>query len=111
MKPYKYTIKNGKTTFHYKWKELLEFYRLGYKHGDVGGILAYREGVFFTYKMFGTIENPAKHITTWTVAHSPLFEGPMPTDEQIVNPVAKEDTDTRIRYSMMVIDFGMHGKD
>lgn len=61
---------------------MINFVRLGKKHGDVGFILTKREGAMLTYRGFGTIENPIKHITTITIVHNPFFDGEMPTDNQ-----------------------------
>jgi hypothetical protein len=39
MKPKNYTEKNGKTTYHYTFKELKEFLEHGYKEGNNGWIV------------------------------------------------------------------------
>jgi hypothetical protein len=86
MTPIRFTVKNGITTFHYKTSELINFARLGFKHGDVGMILVRREGGMLTYKGFGTIENPFTYLVRMSVMHFPQFHGEMPTDEQRLIP-------------------------
>mgnify|MGYP000980526586 CR=1 FL=1 len=86
MRPIKFTIKNGVTYFHYNLKDLREFIREGKKYGSVGFILTKRKGPELTYRGFGTIENPSKHITTCTFMYLPEFDGEMPSDKEIITP-------------------------
>jgi len=86
MTPTHFTVSDGVTHFHYKFSELLRFYRRGKLHGDVGVILIKRIGKFFVYSGFGTIENPFTHTVTISMEHSDILDGEMPTDEQLLIP-------------------------
>jgi len=82
MKPISYTKKGEVTTFHYKPSELINFVREGHKTGNVGMIVIRRDGGMITYKGFGTLENPRRHIMTISLMHHPSFDGYMISDEQ-----------------------------
>ena len=84
MKPIRFSIKNGVSYFHYKSSEIISFARRGFLYGDVGFILMSRKGNLLTYKGFGTIEKPSKHISSISIVHFPPFDGKMPTDEERV---------------------------
>ncbi|KKL63996.1 hypothetical protein LCGC14_2169540 [marine sediment metagenome] len=108
MTPIKYTVKNGVTTFHYKFSELRNFVRLGLLHGDVGMILVCREGGLITYKGFGTIENPRRTIHTFSIMHLPVLDGEMPTDEEILIP--PKPLFTEKNTSFMILDLSDSNK-
>lgn len=87
MRPIKFTVKNGKTTFHYPFSFLKEFVTIGKRDGTNGMILIGRNGNMFSYKGFGTIENPRTTIRSFHMQHLSLFFGVMPTDEsQLLEP-------------------------
>ena len=102
MTPISFTIKNGTTRFHYKFSDLREWYSLGIKHGDTGMILWSRKENLVTYKCFGTIDAPMKHMLTLTFMHHPMFDGEMPSDEQRLIPPKPIFTAENTR--MMIID-------
>jgi len=81
MRPIKFTVKNGKTIFHYPFSFLREFVTLGQREGNTGMILVGRTGDMFTYKGFGTIENPRTTMFTFHMKHFELMDGPIKTDE------------------------------
>ena len=86
MTPYKFTVKNGITHFHYKYKQLREFVKAGQEDGNVGWILTTREGLLVTYRGYGTIESPAHNIQSISLNHFEPFDGKMPTDEERLIP-------------------------
>lgn len=86
MNPIKFSIKNGKTTFHYPLSFLRKFLAHGKTNGNNGMILVGRTGIFLTYKGFGTIENPRTTILTFHVKHLEVFSGPMPSDKSRCAP-------------------------
>lgn len=86
MTPTYFTISGEVTRFHYKFSELKNFVRNGKEYGNVGIILTKRVGKFFTYRGFGTIENPFTHTVTISMEHSDILDGEMPTDEQLLIP-------------------------
>jgi len=81
MRPIKFTVKNGKTTFHYPFSFLREFVTLGKRDGNTGMILVGRNDNMFAYKGFGTIENPRTSMMTFHMKHFELFGGPLPSDD------------------------------
>lgn len=86
MNPRSFTIKNGITHFHYKYSELKEWIFLGNRDGNVGILLVSRNGNLLTYKCYGTLENPFTTRQTLSIQHHPVFDGVLPSDEQICNP-------------------------
>ena len=78
MKPIK-TIKRGNQTFFvYEKDRFKSFIEDGLKYGDVGFYLHKQDEKTKTYKMFGTIESPSKHITTVTAVNMPDIWYAMP---------------------------------
>lgn len=89
MIPISFTIKDNITIFHYKFSELRDFITRGKTNGNVGIILTRRSGLLFTYRGFGTIENPFWQMITINIYHNNLFDGEMPSDEsRIFDPDA-----------------------
>jgi hypothetical protein len=86
MTPIKFTRKNGETHFHYNISELREFVKQGKAKGNVGVILTKRKGNILTYRGFGVIENPFTHIQTVSIVHWDFFDGPLPSDEEMLIP-------------------------
>lgn len=82
MRPTRFTVSQGKTTFHYPFSFLREFISLGKKEGNVGIILIGRCGEMFSYKGFGTIDNPRTNMITFHMKHFALMSGPLPSDEE-----------------------------
>lgn len=85
MTPVKYTVKDGVTTFHYKFSDLRWFVREGLKNGNVGMILTNREGNIYTSKGFGTYSNPLYEKHTFCIVHCDLF-GKMKSDDDMLIP-------------------------
>ena len=102
MNPYKFTIEGNKTIFHYKKKELKEWYKRGLEFGDCGFILVEREGKILKYQGFGTIEHPSKEEKFISLVHNELFDGKLSTDEEICNPKPKEFSGS---YRLVMINF------
>lgn len=86
MTPTHYTVKGDTTHFHYKPSEIIAFVRAGKKDGNVGPILVRRIGNWVTWKGYGTIENPRTELHSITLQHYEPFNGPMPTDDERLNP-------------------------
>ena len=86
MTPIKFTKRKGETHFHYNITELREFVKQGKATGDVGMILTKRAGNLLTYRGFGVIENPFTHIQTFSIMHWDFFDGPLPSDEEMLIP-------------------------
>ena len=86
MIPYKYTVKDGVTTFHYKLSDLRWFMSEGLKNGNVGMVITNREGVLLTFKGFGTFNNPMYKKHTFCIKHLEWINGTMPTDDQRLIP-------------------------
>jgi len=86
MTPIKYTVKDGVTTFHYKFSDLRWFMGEGLKNGDVGMILTNREGTLLTFKGFGTFNSPMYKKHTFLIKHLEMFNGTMATDDQRLIP-------------------------
>lgn len=85
MTPSRFSIKDNKTIFHYKYSELKEFLTRGFEFGDVGLILVSRKDNIFTYRGFGTIDHPFTFITTINMSHNRILDGELLADEEIVN--------------------------
>jgi hypothetical protein len=98
MTPIKYTVKYDITHFHYNYSELREFVRLGKANGNVGLLLVKREGCFFTYKGFGTIQNPMHSMISVKLRHVAMFDGPMPSDDERLVPPASPSTDYKMIF-------------
>lgn len=86
MTPIGYKKVNGITVFKYNLREFIEWYKLGKEEGNVGSILHSREGSMFRFLLFGTIENPRREPIWFTKIHYDLFDGPLPTDDEILVP-------------------------
>ena len=101
MKPYKYTTKGSSVIYHYHYEELKEFLRLGKEQGNVGWILTKRIGMLFTYRGFGTIDNPVKHLITISFIHDNKLDGEFISDDLIVNPVIKSKDLCSYKYKIL----------
>ena len=86
MTPTSYTVKDNVTYFHYPYPELIDFVRTGCKHGDNGMILTKRQDSLFTYKGFGTYENPRKNILTFISRNLNFGGEDLTDDEQLIPP-------------------------
>ena len=96
MRPFKYTKKEDKITFHYTFSELRKFLEWGFKEGNNGVILIGRDDEFSYYRGFGTIENPWKYIASISMQHDPVYDGELTDPEDIINPPKLETPFTRI---------------
>jgi hypothetical protein len=85
MTPTNFTKKEDTTHLHYKFSDLREFVKRGSKHGDCGVLIVRRNGMFSTYKGYGTIENPIKHLHSISMVYNPMFGNYM-SDEQLLEP-------------------------
>lgn len=88
MTPHKYTKDKESVLYHYKFSELRRFLTEGKKTGDVGLILISRDGDYYNYRGFGTIENPHTWITTLGLIRNESIDGQI-NDDLIVNPEVK----------------------
>lgn len=105
MRPIDYTKKlDGKVVFHYKYADLKAFLKHGFAEGNNGWILMYRNDEFNTYRGFGTIENPCKHLITISMQHNPVYDGKLLTPEEIINP-PKNDKPSMENYRWDILDF------
>lgn len=102
MKPVRFTKKNDKVVFHYTFSDLRRFIVRGKSHGDVGPLLISFNGNLIQYKGFGTIENPFKNMVKLDFNHFPLFDGPLPDPEKIVNPPMQEKS--LVSYKFIMLD-------
>ena len=101
MTPTHYTIKDGVTTFHYPFSWWRYFVTRGKEVGDVGPILIKREETLMIYRMFGTIENPCTTPHKMSMKHHEIFDGPLPTDQEICTPPKPREKGD---YSFHIID-------
>lgn len=74
MKPIRQSEKDGKITYHYSFKALRWFITQGRLTGDVGYIKITKEGLYNTFRGYGTIENPSKYLLTISIRDYPLFD-------------------------------------
>ncbi len=84
MTPIRYKVKDGTAYFSYKYSELKQWLYYGNTEGTSGMILYSRNGSFFTYKCYGTLEHPNKSRQTLTVIWHPMFNGKEPTNDEIL---------------------------
>lgn len=103
MTPYKYSIKNGLTVFHYRYSELKEFVTRGKQFGDCGMILVKRKENMLVNKGYGTIENPNKSLLTFVQIHHEGFFGKLPTNDEIINPPESRNT-WEMRFVILNMD-------
>ena len=111
MKPIKYKLKNNIATFIYDKEELKRFHELGKEFGDVGGIITsidYNKQ-FVNYDWYGTIEAPNRFLSKVTVVNDEVYDGKLPTPEEIINPVKTEESVTH-SYRFDILDFSEDGK-
>lgn len=101
MTPVRFSVKNGITTFHYSFKDLREWAKRGYEHGDCGLLLFKRQDSILFYGGFGTIEHPQKVYHEFTMIHNPFFDGTMPPDEARLKPPVPPEGFT---HSFKIID-------
>lgn len=89
MIPLAYKKNKDSVIFRYETSELKEWLRLGRLEGNVGAILIHIDYTrnIKTFAVFGTIDKPNTVRTTWHMRHFDLFDGNIPTPEQIINPV------------------------
>ena len=99
MRPFKFTVKEGVTTFHYRFSELRKFLEMGFTEGNVGWILTQRSGETRTYRGFGTIESPRTILTTIEFTSIALF-GESISDEDVIKPI----TAPKREWSFYLID-------
>jgi hypothetical protein len=95
MNPISFTKCGDTTYFHYRYSDLRRFVRDGKRDGNVGLILTKRNSKISTYRGFGTIENPFRYIATVSLMRNDVFDGPRPTDDEILSPPKEEFADFR----------------
>ena len=101
MTPTHFIKRSNTTYFRYNSAEVREFVRLGKRDGNVGVIATSRTGNHWTYKGFGTIENPRRTVHKITMCWFPSFDGPMPTDEQFCTPIKPFFTPENTRFTIL----------
>lgn len=86
MRPRYYTIKNGKTTFHYHMSDWRAFLQKTKEQDTIGAVLMDRIGYQLHYRM---INDPA--CDNFTLMHNEPFWGKMPTDDELCRePIPKK---------------------
>lgn len=111
MKPIKYELKNNVATFIYDKEELKRFHELGKEFGDVGGIMTsidYNKN-FLHYDWYGTIESPNIFLSRVTVINNEVYDGKLPTPEEIINHKKTEEKITH-SFKFDILDFSKYEK-
>lgn len=101
MKPISYNKKGNDVYFHYSFRDLKHFLKIGFDSGDCGMLLISFVNGFMKFKGFGTLEHPRKEIITFTLKHNSRYDGEF-SIEKIMNPVSKLHGG---KYSYIMIDF------
>ena len=81
MTPYKYTIKNGETTFHYTFSQLRAFITEGKTNGGTEWTVYKRNGNLVSFVGYGNFQRDYFHSK-----HLEFINGVMPTDDQRLLP-------------------------
>ncbi len=76
MKSTKTIIVGSRIIYVYPFSEMRSFVERGRIHGDVGMIVTEENNGFITYKGFGTIEHPCRHISTLVIKFDPKYDTP-----------------------------------
>ncbi len=76
MKHINTTENNGIIKYHYTFTQLREFLTHGFKEGNNGFIITQKDKFFSTFRGFGTIEAPCKHLRTISIEDDPFFDEP-----------------------------------